>query len=241
MYLEKFEKFLGTINLEKYREKYQPIKIVEMDLDRDIISVYFIIEVYWNKRDFIPFEKFYELFLDKYKRKLEKFRRKVIMCKKCFYLGMEARVYRTWASILTQIQAGFIAEQVFGKNKVIMTGELDVEKSVDFQIIYNNKKYNIHIKKISQSREVRQERPKPKKPLEGEHIKLNYLVWVPGKTTHDKEGSPRKWFLDSQEIFSGNRLPNGFIVFKKEYFEKLKNAIDANTLKENNYFYYEDD
>lgn len=238
MYLQKFEKFLKIIDLEKYRQKYQPIKIVEMDLDRDIISVYSIIELYWDKRDFVCFEEFYKKFLVKYKNALDKFRKKVKMCKKCFYLGMEARVYRTWVSLLTQIHAGLLAEEVFGKDSIIMTGILDVEKSVDFQIFYNSSQYNVHIKKISQSREVRQERPKPKNPLPGQHIKLNYLVWNPGKTKYDKKGNPRKWFLKSQKLYAGNRFQNGFIVFKKEYFEDLKKTINTNLLEKKNYLYY---
>lgn len=36
MYLEKFDKFLKTVDLKDYRKKYSHIKIVEMDLSKDI-------------------------------------------------------------------------------------------------------------------------------------------------------------------------------------------------------------
>lgn len=232
---KKFEKFLAGINLDEYREKYKPIKIVEMDLDREVISVYYMIEVYWNQRKFPSFDEFYKDFLDKYKEKLETFRKKVLMCKDCYYLGMEARVYRTWASVLTQIQSAFVAEDVFGKGNVNMTGELDVERSVDYQIKYKGKTYNVQIKKITQSREVRAKRPMPRKPVPGTHIKLSYLVWKPGKTTHDKKGTPRVWYTNSQQLFAGKRLTNGFIIFSEEYLEDLRKAIDENKLKERDY------
>lgn len=235
-----FEQFLAGIGLKKFRKKYKPIKIVEMDLDREIIPVYFIIKVYWKNKEFLPFNAFYKKYLAEYKKKLEKFRKKVQMCKKCFYKGLEARVYRTWVSLLTQIQGAFVAAEVFGQENIHMNGALDVEKGVDFQIRHNKKTCNIHISKISQSREVRQARPKPKHLLPGVHILLPYLVWRPSKTgrTHWKNGTPLKWFIDSQLKEAGERLPNGFIIFKTELLEDLKRAIEKNKLKEEGYLFY---
>ncbi len=57
------------------------------------------------------------------------------MCEKCFYKGLPARIYRTWASIITQIHAGYVAESVFGKNTVTMSCEFD-HKGADFQVRY---------------------------------------------------------------------------------------------------------
>ena len=39
MLLEKFEKFLQSVDLKAYREKYRPIKIVEMDLSKEIFEL----------------------------------------------------------------------------------------------------------------------------------------------------------------------------------------------------------
>ncbi len=36
MLLEEIEKFLESVDLSAYREKYRPIKIVEMDLPKEI-------------------------------------------------------------------------------------------------------------------------------------------------------------------------------------------------------------
>ena len=83
------------------------------------------------------------------------------MCEKCFSKGLPARIYRTWASIITQIHAGYVAESVFGEGTVVMSGELD-HQGADFQVKYRGKTLNYQVKKKSLGREVRQEKPKAK-------------------------------------------------------------------------------
>ena len=39
MLLEKYDKFLQSVDLSGYREKYRPIKIVEMDLPKEIQAI----------------------------------------------------------------------------------------------------------------------------------------------------------------------------------------------------------
>jgi hypothetical protein len=85
---------------------------------------------------------------------LEIFRNKIQMCEICFYKGLPARIYRTWASIITQIHAGYVAENVFGAGTVSMSEELD-HKGADFQVEYKNKILNYQVKKKSFSRERR--------------------------------------------------------------------------------------
>lgn len=113
--LQKYEKFLRSVDLDKYRKRYQPIKIVEMDLPKDIQALDIIYRIYWDEKKIIPFEKFYKKYLTEHKENLETFRQKTRMCENCFYLGLPARIYRTWASIITQIQAGYLAEGVLEK------------------------------------------------------------------------------------------------------------------------------
>ena len=84
--------------------------------------------------------------LNKYKTEIEKFRQKITMCKDCFYRGLPARIYRTWASIITQIHAGYVAESVFGDGTVAMSAELD-HQGADFQVNYKNKILNYQVKK----------------------------------------------------------------------------------------------
>ena len=125
MLLEKFEKFLKTVDLQGYRKQYSRIKIVEMDLSKDIQAIELLYKVYWSERKFLSFDDFYERYLKEKKKPLEKFRLKSTMCKDCFYRGLKARIYRTWAGLITQIHAGYVAESVFGDGTVSMSAELD--------------------------------------------------------------------------------------------------------------------
>ena len=47
-------------------------------------------------------------------------------------------MYRTWASLLTQIQGGFVANSIY--KKVLMSADLDYS-GIDMQIYFNDDKY----------------------------------------------------------------------------------------------------
>ena len=232
MDLEKFEKFLQSVNLDAYRKKYNPIKIVEMDLPKEIQPIDLLYKVYWNDRKFLDYEDFYKEYLKSYKKEIEMFRRKRLMCKKCFYLGLPARIYRTWASLITQIHAGYVAESVFGAGSVEMSGELD-HKGADFRVSYKNEKLNYQVKKESESREVRRDK-KSKKKLDGKFIEIKYSV-----PDFDKIKNPRKkngkGFYKAYLNFKKNYLDkgelkvfkNGFVIFTPLIFKKKKKEIDS--------------
>lgn len=55
-----FVKFLENVPLDHYRDLYKPIKIVEMDLSRDIQALDIIYEFYWDKQEFLNYENFYK-------------------------------------------------------------------------------------------------------------------------------------------------------------------------------------
>jgi hypothetical protein len=227
MYLsEKFEKFLESVNLTTYREKYRPIKLVEMDLSKEIQAISLLYKVYWDKKKFLDFEGFYKEYLNAYKKEVENFRKKITMCKNCFYRGLPARIYRTWASIITQIHAGYVAESVFGDGTVAMSAELD-HQGADFQVVYKNKTLNYQVKKATFSREVRQEK-KSKNQIKGEFIDIKYEVPSDDyfKNPKKKDGEyklPYSRFIENKEL---KRFPNGFVVFTSFPFEKKKKEID---------------
>lgn len=228
MYLaEKFEKFLESVNLNAYRKKYRPIMLVEMDLPKEIQAISLLYKVYWRDKKFLDFEKFYKGYLNTYKAEIENFRKKITMCKNCFYRGLPARIYRTWASIITQIHAGYMAESVFGKNTVQMTAELD-HKSADFQVTYRTMILNYQVKKKSLSREVRQGKLKSKNPLPGKFIEIKYEVpsedyFKNPKKRNGEYKLPYLRFTQNKEL---KRLPNGFVVFTRYAFEKKKKEVD---------------
>ena len=222
-----FESFLERIDLDEYREKYKPVKIVEMDLPRDIQALDLMYETYWNKREYFDFDAFYACYEKRYEKDIETFREKIMMCSDCFYRGLPARIYRTWASIITQIHAGYIAERVFGDGTVAMSTELD-RKNADIQVYYKGCTLNYQVKKRTQSREVR--RPKTgKQLLEGEAIDIEYAV--PPQHIFDnpkkQNGEYRKPYLDFVHNKGLKQLDNGFVVFTPEVFSKKKKEIDA--------------
>ena len=227
MLLNKLERFLESVDLKNYREKYRPIKIVEMDLPKEVQAIVMLYKVYWDKKKFLSFEKFYEEYFNEHEADIQKFQEKTGMCQKCFSKGLPARIYRTWASIITQIHAGYVAESVFGEETVVMSAELD-HQGVDFQVKYRGKILNYQVKKKSLSREVRQDNPKAKNPLPGEFVDIKYEVPSSDYFENPKKKSgeyklPYKRFKDNKEL---KIFPNGFVVFTSYAFEQKKKEID---------------
>ena len=227
MLVQKFDNFLQSVDLKAYREKYRSIKIVEMDLPKEVQAINMLYKVYWDQKKLLSFEYFYKEYLSLQKTEIESFRQRVTMCKDCFYRGLPARIYRTWASIITQIHAGYVAESVFGEGTVSMSGELD-HKGADFQVKYLGKILNYQVKKKSLGREVRQEKLKSKDPLHGEFVDIKYEVPSSDyfENPKKKDGEyklPYKRFQDNKEL---KRLPNGFVIFTPYAFEQKKKEMD---------------
>jgi len=226
MLLNKFEKFLQSVDLIAYREKYRPIKLVEMDLPKEIQAIAMLYQVYWDQKKFLNYDDFYKEYLNKYKTEIESFRQKITMCKDCFYRGLPARIYRTWASIITQIHAGYVAESVFGDGTIAMSAELD-HQGVDFQVNYRGKILNYQVKKASFSREVRAEK-KSKKKLKGQFIDIKYEVPSEDyfKNPKKRDGEYKLPYLRFTQNKELKRLSNGFVVFTPFAFEGKKKEID---------------
>jgi hypothetical protein len=74
---KKFDNFIKTIDLARFRKQYSYIKIVEMDLPRSIQVLKTMYCIYWNEADLdniSDFEKLYEIYYDKLQNDIEKFR-----------------------------------------------------------------------------------------------------------------------------------------------------------------------
>jgi hypothetical protein len=240
MLLEKFEKFLKTVDLQSYRKQYSHIKIVEMDLnlpkdmyekfnvDRQYIqAINLLYKIYWNDKKFIPFDEFYDIYLQEKKKLLEEFRKHTEMCKDCFYKGLKARIYRTWTGLITQIHAGYVAESVFGTGSVNMSRELD-SMGADIQVEYQGHVINYQVKKESYSGVKSAKPERVSKDLKGEPAPLYYEV--PNSDIFDdpktNKGEYRKPYTRFIEDKRTERLPNGFIIFTKEAFLPKKKEID---------------
>lgn len=226
--LKYFDDFVKTIDLDSYRQKYAHIKIVEMDLPRNVQALKTLYKYYWEKINLLKipdFEEYYDCYLAEHNEDIEQFRIKTEMCRKCFAKGLRARIYRTWASLITQIHAGYVAESVFGKGSVKMNEILD-HSGKDMEILYKNKSYGIQIKKESHRPEARIQRCNEKAiftikycvPQARDFINPCYI-----RGEHCNEVKPQ--MLDFKK-FSKNgfleRYDNGFVVFLPEIFKDLK-------------------
>ena len=225
--LNKFTEFLKSVDLAGYRQKYRPIKIVEMDLPKEIQTIALLYKVYWEEKKFIPFDEFYERYHKEKKVLLETFRIKIMMCDKCFYLGLPARIYRTWASLITQIHAGYVAESVFGDGSINMSVELDHE-GADFQVTYIRNILNYQVKKESMSREIRKEKNKKIK-IQGEFVDIKYYVpsedvFANPKKLNGEFKAPYLRFVNDKTL---QRFDNGFVVFTPQAFLPKKAEIDS--------------
>lgn len=225
MNLEKFNKFLKTIDLQGYRKKYSRIKIVEMDLAKDVQAINLLYKAYWDEKDFLSFEDFYKRYSREKKDEIEGFRLKTTMCEDCFYRGLEARIYRTWAGLITQIHGGYVAESVFGVGSVDMSRELD-SMGADIRVEYKGHFLNYQVKKTSFSG-VKSGRPLPrKKKLKGENIDIKYEVPPCLSDPKTQKGEFRKPYLRFLEDKRTEVFNNGFVVFTKEAFLSKKRETD---------------
>lgn len=227
--LREFTEFLKTVPLKEYRKEYAPIKIVEMDLPKDIQAIILLYRVYWEERNFLSFEEFYERYFEEKKELLETFRIKTTMCEDCFYRGIKARIYRTWAGLITQIHAGYVAESVFGEGSVDMSREMD-SLGADIRVEYKGNFLNYQVKKTSFSG-VMSRRPLPrKKKLKGENIDIKYEVPPCLSDPKTSKGEYRVPYLRFVEDKRTEAFDNGFVVFTKETFLPKKQEIDAKVM-----------
>lgn len=212
MSVARFNSFLESVDLARYREKYSQIKLVELDLPRNIQAIRFLYRDYWDNRpDFYPsFEKFYDDYSRELAGELEEFRRRMMFSHETFYRGLPARIYRTWASLLTQIQGGHVAEAMYGCDNIEMNAELDYG-GVDMRILHGGEEFNIQIKKETMSREVRQP---------WQHMRRNIKIItvyyeVPGCGPLTSTGKQSVPFGRWRQRWEGRlkRMDNGFVIF----------------------------
>ena len=221
--IDRFNRFLSEIDLEALRERYQHIKIVELDMPRNVQALECIYHEYWRKREDWPdYEAFYGKYVDSLSNELEEWRERAMFSKETFYRGLPARIYRTWASLLTQIQGAYVAEVVYGVGNVDMGVDID-HSGKDLVINLGNSlgRMPIQIKKRSRRPEARR-LSSPRNRF----IQVVYEVPRSGPLTKTgKESKPyRRWHDEWGTKLE--RLDNGFIIFKKEMFV-LTNLLEG--------------
>ncbi len=113
--LKEFEDFLSGLNLQEYREKYTKYKTVELNLAKEILPLRHIYKEYWHKHsNWKDYEQFYSSYYAGLRQKIEDFRDKHFFSEETFKMGFKARIYRTWVSLLTQIQGAYVCASFCG-------------------------------------------------------------------------------------------------------------------------------
>ncbi|MGB9677591.1 MAG: TaqI family restriction endonuclease, partial [Candidatus Ratteibacteria bacterium] len=162
--LGRYRSFLESIPLSKYREELKDIKWVEQDLPKKILPLASIFKYYWEERNFLDFDEWFEKFWEEIntnpesKKALEEFKKyyfnKVIGENDWFKKGFKARMYRTWVSVLTQLDFCYMFEYICAKEGKQLHLECNAEldaKGIDAKV--NN--IGFQVAKISQRKEAR--------------------------------------------------------------------------------------
>jgi hypothetical protein len=244
--LIRYRKFLETIPLSKFREEFKEVKWVEQDLPNEILPLASIYKHYWETKDFLDFDSWFEDFWNEIHSDNEKL--KVLKHFKKYYFnidddgwfkkGFKARMYRTWISMLTQLDFTYaLADKIKEGNKdfkIECNEELD-RKGVDVKI----GNIGFQIAKISQRKEARG-RVKIKKKGRLEIIIIPYPVYdiadiknkIKNPRVHQKTKEKYKKIL--QSFFKYCRvLKNGFVVFNDNYITPIFNNLNnISALKE---------
>lgn len=230
--LKKYREFLQTIPLHKYREELKDVKWVEQDLPKEMLPLASIFKCYWEERNFLNFEEWFENFWKELNTKPES--KQALKEFKKYYFdkngngwfkkGFKARMYRTWISVLTQLDFCYMFEYLCakeGKNlQLECNAELDI-KGID--AIVNNIRFQVA--KISQRKEART--ASGKKTI----VTIPYAVFnieefekrCKSPRVKDKIGYQKS--LDSFHKYF-IRLQNGFVVFNENYLRLIIDNID---------------
>ncbi len=222
--LERFEDFLAGIDLEHYRNQYRRIKIVELDMPRNVQALATMYEEYWHRRENRPdYPAFYETYASNLAEDLEAWRMDAQFSKETFYRGLPARIYRTWASLLTQIQGAYVAETIYGRGNVSMSVSED-RRGKDLVIDLGAPgRLPVQIKKRSERPEAQRG---PGRGSQQRYIQVGYAV--PAAAPMTKAGKPSKRYADWEARWGDRikRLDNGFVVFRPPMFE-LQNLLQG--------------
>lgn len=221
---KRYEDFLGGIDLQALRKKYQRIKIVELDMPKNVQALECLYAEYWVRRSSWPdYERFYKTYAKSLETELEMWRRECGFSKETFNRGLPARIYRTWASLLTQIHGAYVAETIYGRGRVHMGVNADhMGKDMVIDLGMDYGRMPIQIKKKSQRSDMPNRRPPRNK-----YIQVVYAVPPTDRFKRDGK-TPRKPYLDWKREYGPylELLDNGFVIFKREQFV-LKKLLDG--------------
>jgi len=220
-----FSAKLAEIPLLDHGREHRSCKLLEMDMPKNIRPLDLLYYFYWEQKNFLNFNEFYDIYRSYYQEELKEFQEKIGLHPESFNKGLKARIYRSWASILTQIHLGVTLSDIFGAEAVTMNTELD-QSNCDIKLKIEDEYINIQVKKESYSKE-RRLRPKGKKVMEGKLINFTYKLFSSDVIVNPLKinGEARKETIRFKRNKKVDMLENGFTIFKKSYAQEkvLKN------------------
>jgi hypothetical protein len=240
--LDSYRAFLESIPLAKYRETLKDVKWVEQDLYPEMLPLASIFDNYWHNQNFLDFESWFEQFWGELHD--NPLSRSVVENFKKYYfdkdndgwfkLGFKARMYRTWVSVLTQIDFYYVFNYVCAKKQCDITFEANAtldKKGIDLRI----GGLDFGISKVSQRKEARS-------GGSGRVIVLPYAVFDLSdfiRKSNSTRVAPSNRIAYRKSVQAFNKyfiqLSNGFVVFNEEYMipiienlgnpDGIKNAV----------------
>lgn len=233
--LETFERFLASLDLESYQQKYRPIKTVEQDLPRELNPLPDLYEHYWKALEdnpsFLGFEEFFDHWWEKRLRPLDEFIRKYFWgCSYAFVrLGLEARLYRTAVSIWTQFHFCY-RWNASCELPLEATPELDAQ-GIDALIHTSGSPTGIQIKKETYRSEAKSENRFLRKQRGTALIEIPYTPQTPeeleekAKRARVNGETYRLWAKVAHHL---DRLENGFVIFRESYVKSIELFLQKN-------------
>lgn len=234
--LKKFERFLSSIPLDKYREELMPVKTVEQDLPKSLNPLPDIYNAYWIEdiKDFPNYDEFFENWWKKHLEPLDKFIRQYFWgCSIEFvYLGFKARLYRTLISVLTQFHFCY-SWKAYCNLPIEVSADLDL-KGIDALVRYNDEMIALQIKKETYRAEAREGGR-----FSTKRLNVNLLLEIPYSITSLEELAKKiekAKKLETRENYKllyllvnnfQDRLENGFVIFKPNYPKAVEKLVDS--------------
>jgi len=239
--LNSYRKFLESIPLDEFRDKFKNVKWVEQDLPRELLPQWLIFHCYWDTQNFLDFEPWFEelwqaLHSNPTSAAVLKDFKKYHFDKNndgWFKLGFKARMYRTWTAVLTQLDFCYMFAYVCHKQgkgvDLEANAELDIS-GVDLRV----GNIDFQVGKITQRKEARSAAVERRN-----RIQIPYAVF---NVDEYKRKSLSSRVSPSSRIAYGNALrafnkyfvllKNRFVVFSEHYVEQVvRNLDDPDKLK----------
>lgn len=207
-----YQSFLETLELNP---QLAHNKTIEMDLKGRLNPTNLMQVLFFEQKRWLNFKEFYDYYLSTNESLLRETFSHIGW--EDFKKGLEARLYRTQFGLLTEYHAYFACRCIFGTGNLKRNKELD-KAGVDFQLLYKNQIYNIHIFVDTPRAWAFRQFKTANKSVEktaGLHVNLPYS-------------------LKSNRFNSLKFLSNGFGIYTSRYLRYFQNELDKGNVQHNN-------